>query len=72
MPLSKDGRKVLKKMKETYGEKEGTSVFYATMKKRGMKSKQEKTKNADKNEDAIKKEKPPFHKKLIKMNIRSM
>jgi len=39
MPLTKEGKKVLKAMKKEYGEKEGESVFYATMKKRGMEGK---------------------------------
>jgi len=38
MPLTKTGKKVLKAMKKEYGEK-GESVFYATMKKRGLKGK---------------------------------
>ncbi len=44
MPISKyfkgSGKKVLKKMKKTYGAKKGKSVFYATVNK--MKSKKKK------------------------------
>lgn len=41
MPISKyfkgEGSKVMKGMKDRYGEKKGESVFYATANKRGMK-----------------------------------
>ncbi len=33
MPLNKKGKKILKKMRETYGNKKGESVFYASMNK---------------------------------------
>jgi hypothetical protein len=39
MPLTKEGKKVLKAMQKEYGDEEGKSVFYATMKKRGMEGK---------------------------------
>lgn len=38
MPLTKEGKKVLKAMRKQYGEK-AESVFYATMKKNGMQEK---------------------------------
>lgn len=31
MPLSKSGKKILKKFQKEYGTKEGKSVFYAKM-----------------------------------------
>ena len=31
-PLTKEGKKVMKSMKKTYGEDRGEQVFYATMK----------------------------------------
>lgn len=34
MPLTRGGRKMLRKMKKEYGEKKGTQVFYATENKR--------------------------------------
>ena len=33
MPLTKKGRKIKKKMEETYGKKKGERVFYASQKK---------------------------------------
>ena len=33
MPLTKKGKKVLRKMKQEYGTKKGTSVFYASKNK---------------------------------------
>lgn len=33
MPLTKKGAKILKAMKEEYGAKKGTQVFYASQKK---------------------------------------
>jgi hypothetical protein len=33
MPLTPKGTKILKNMKKGYGEKEGTSVFYASANK---------------------------------------
>mgnify|MGYP001581668726 CR=1 FL=1 len=33
MPLTKKGAKLLKQMKEEYGKKKGTGVFYASAKK---------------------------------------
>lgn len=41
-PLSKIGKKVLASMKGQYGTKKGKSVFYATMNKKGLRSKWEK------------------------------
>ena len=58
MPLSETGSKVLKQMKKRYGKKKGTSVFYATMKKRGMKGDWE-NKNSQSG----------VHKKLIPIRI---
>jgi hypothetical protein len=40
MPLTKSGSKVMKSMMKEYGKK-GEEVFYATMNKKGMKSKWE-------------------------------
>jgi hypothetical protein len=37
MPLSETGKRVLKKMRKTYGKKKGESVFYATENKKGGK-----------------------------------
>lgn len=37
MPLSETGEKVLREMRKKYGRKKGESIFYATMKKNGMK-----------------------------------
>ena len=36
-PITKDGKKVLNKMRKTYGRKKGEEVFYATMNKKGKK-----------------------------------
>ena len=33
MPLTKSGRKVLRKLQKTYGKKEGKSIFYALINK---------------------------------------
>ena len=33
MPLSKKGKKILKRMKKTYGKSEGERVFYASANK---------------------------------------
>jgi hypothetical protein len=33
MPLTKSGKKVIKKMKEEYGKEKGRKVFYATINK---------------------------------------
>ena len=33
MPLSKKGKKILRKMRKTYGAKKGTKVFYASQRK---------------------------------------
>jgi len=33
MPLTAKGKKVLAKMRKTYGKKKGTSVFYSSAKK---------------------------------------
>lgn len=38
MPKSKKFKKMLSAMKKSYGAKKGTSVAYATAKKRGMRS----------------------------------
>jgi hypothetical protein len=35
MPLNKAGKKVMRAMKEQYGEKKGEQVFYATKNKYG-------------------------------------
>jgi len=52
MPLSKyfkgSGEKVMKNMKEEYGEKKGKSVFYATANKQSMKPKMKKSKSMKK------------------------
>lgn len=64
MPLTKTGAKVLRKMKKEYG-KDGESIFYATMKKRGLKSKQEKkTKDDGMQAGDVKICQRPFRKKL--------
>ena len=34
MPLTKSGKKVMTNMKKEYGEKEGKSVFYASINKK--------------------------------------
>lgn len=36
-PLTKKGKKVLKKMKEHYGEEKGEEVFYASVKAKKIK-----------------------------------
>lgn len=36
MPIHPDWQKVLDSMIQQYGKKKGTSVFYATMKKKGI------------------------------------
>ena len=33
MPLNKKGKKIMKSMKDQYGEKEGKAVFYASKNK---------------------------------------
>lgn len=33
MPITEKGKKILRKMKEEYGEAKGTKVFYATINK---------------------------------------
>jgi len=33
MPLTKKGKKIVKKMQKTYGKKKGKSVFYASINK---------------------------------------
>jgi len=33
MPLTKKGKKIKRKMKETYGKEKGTKVFYASQNK---------------------------------------
>ncbi len=77
MPLTKTGAKVLKSMKEQYGEEEGERVFYATMKERGMKGKQEHKKKS--NDDGMQAGdveicQRPFHKRLkpIKLNLTTL
>lgn len=35
MPLTKEGRKVLARMRKTYGKRKGEQVFYATANKQG-------------------------------------
>ncbi len=37
MPLTKKGRKIKRVMREHYGKKKGTSVFYASQKSRRIK-----------------------------------
>ena len=37
MPLTAKGKKVLKKMRKTYGAKKGKEVFYASIKKGKLK-----------------------------------
>jgi len=46
MPLTKSGKKVLRKMKQQYGEKKGKRVFYASINKgkKGSKKWHKKTK----------------------------
>lgn len=34
MPLTKDGKKVLNKMRKTYGREKGEEVFYASINKK--------------------------------------
>ena len=46
MPLSKTGKEVMSSMKGQYGSKEGESIFYATMNKKGMKGEWENKKAA--------------------------
>ena len=38
MPLTKKGKKIMKSMKDQYGEKEGKSVFYASANKGKIKN----------------------------------
>lgn len=38
MPLTKKGSKIMKNMKAEYGEKKGTSVFYASANKGTIKN----------------------------------
>lgn len=38
MPLTKKASKMKKAMTKSYGKKKGTKIFYATAKKRGMKT----------------------------------
>ena len=65
MPLTKAGAKVLKNMRKEYGEKEGEAVFYATMKKRGLKGKWEKkTKDAGEQSGDVQICERPFRTKL--------
>lgn len=42
MPLTKKGKKMMSAMKKEYGAKKGTSVFYATIRKRKMKGMKKK------------------------------
>jgi hypothetical protein len=44
MPLSKTGKSILAQMIAQHGAKHGTSEFYATMNKKKMKGKWEKSK----------------------------
>lgn len=37
MPKTKKGKKIMKKMKETYGEEKGEEVFYASKNKGAIK-----------------------------------
>ena len=37
MPLTGKGKRILRKMRKTYGKKKGTSVFYASQNKGAIK-----------------------------------
>jgi hypothetical protein len=46
MPLNAKGKKVLKELKEQYGAKKGTAVFYAMEKSGKLKNVKEKKKTS--------------------------
>ena len=47
MPLNEKGTKILKKMKQTYGEKKGKQVFFASQNKGTIKGTHKKKKKTD-------------------------
>ncbi len=48
MPITKAGKKILRKMKKEYGEKKGENVFYASINKNKKRTKKWHRKRRDK------------------------